>query len=475
MKNFNVATDKWIPVVLANGSQEQVSPKEIFERDDCISFGGDPVENFCILKFLTVLAQSTPANQPKIFSQWKNLKDTFSENVVNYISENEALFNFFGINPFLQWSFIDKTEWEPLRLREKICSGNNAVLYSEQLETEINIEKIVLDLIVHQNFSVSFGRSFQSPKNCMYKNSPNGNLNFYAELDTCKNTIWFNMSYSTTENFGKPIWESGQSQDYTECYLNYMFPATTKIQISEDLKFMKYAKGFDYSDLFNENPFVVHVQEKYKNEITTRPMSVNENFIFWKEYASVLVSTKENLPQIFQNKKLNLVENISLKYLGIKFSSSSGYSYTDQLYEGSYVVSNPGKFEEEQFKNFYKDLVTKTNDVVDVIKSNIRNRVLKMRQDENKFYMKGADKDIYELFVNQHVKNLYKKIDNFSYKIFLYEGSTEDMNSWKEILSTCVEEILYKFQEDVLMYHYLTTSIEYFKLKNIFKKEETNE
>lgn len=473
MKNFNVVFDKWIPITTINNSFELVSPKELFERNDCKSFAGDVVENFCILKFLTTLSQSSAKNQPISHNDWKVLRNNYHENVLEYISENKDLFNFFGNNPFLQYDFGKKEEWEPLRLREKISSGNNAVIYTEQVEQTTTIEKVVLDLIVHQNYSVSFGRSFPAPKTCMYKNSPNGNFNFYAELETCKETIWFNMSYMSS--FGKPIWETGQSQELTNDFLNYIFPATTKIQISEDLTKMVYKRGLDYSDLTKHNPFLVTTSEKYKTETVERPMSVKESFVFWKDYVAVLITKMEDLPQILKDRRLKLVENVTMNYLGTTFSSNSGFSVTDKLYQGSYVVSHPEKMEDEQYKNFYKDLVTKTTDIISLMKNNIKNSVVRMRQNNTKRYMKGEVKNIYENFVNSKIDILYRKIDFYSQQIFLYDGSIQDMNSWKMILSNCLNEILCLYEDDVLMYHYLTTSIEYIKIKSLLKKEEENE
>lgn len=463
---FNVVLDKWVPV-LKNGELFKVSPIDIF-TNEYDSFAGDPVENYCILKFFITLAQSSKQNQPNDVREWWELRNTYHENVLKYIETNSELFEMFGDKPFLQCNEI-VGESQVLRLREIFCDGNNAVLFSQQTKFSNTIEQIVIDLIVHQNFSVTFGRSFPLPKSYVYKNSPNGNLNFYATLENIKDTIWYNLFYG--ENFGQPVWEVGFDQTKVNEFLNQTFPLTTRIKILDNLKEMKYGIGLTYPECV-QNSFFSIVEENYKTAKEQRPLSLKDGFKFWNDFTVVI--SKNNPPNCLMNSKIKSVDAINLNIVGAKLDSNSGYMYTDYIKAGTYEIKSPEKILTPDYISMYSDIVKETNSVIQWFNYAIKSSVERLKKENHKTYMKYKTEKIYEEYVNPITNKLYELIDVNTNILFTYTGTINDKIDWrlklKEYVRTAIS-ILIK-REELILYHTVVTSESYLKIINTLNSKD---
>lgn len=465
---FNVVLDNWVPVMV-NNSRVLVSPKDLF-TNDYTSLCADPVETYCILKFLIVLSHSSKQNQPNDIQEWRELKHNFSENVLKYIEENCDMFEMFGDNPFLQYSTL-KYHTDELRLREVYSSGNNPILYSTQATPTKNIEQIVVDLIVHQNFSMTFARNFPASRSIMYEGSTNGNLNFYATLDTIKNTIWYNMFYGV--DFGQPVWEVGFDQTKTTDFLNCNFPLTVKLKITEDLKYMMYEKGLVYPESTN-NTFFSIVPEKYKAKEVQRPMSIKENFKFWSDFNIIL--SKKSTPSCLSESKCRETKVLNICGLGCTLSSNSGFSRTDDFKHFSYEIKNPEKLNDPKFQKLYHKLVTNTEFVFEKFKNSIKNSVSLLRASNTVPYTKGMDKDIWSMYVNPTTNIFLNLVDKNTDQLLSYTGDEEDEFDWNEHLKKYIEIALSSIisKNELILYHNITTSVEYLTIMKILNKKDKN-
>lgn len=466
--NFNVALDKWIPV-LENDSRILVSPKELF-TNDYKSLCADPVETYCILKFLIVLSHSSKQNQPNDIQEWRELKNTFSENVLKYIDENSSLFEMFGENPFLQYSTL-VYHTDELRLREVYCGGINPVLYQAQTKLTKTIEQIVVDLIVHQNFSMTFARNVPASRAIMYEGSTNGNLNFYATLDTIKNTIWYNMFYGV--NFGQPVWEVGFDQTKTTEFLNSNFPLTVKLKITEDLKKMMYEKGLVYPEN-KDNTFFSIVPEKYKTKEVQRPMSIKENFKFWSDFNIIL--SKKSAPSCLSDSKCRETKVLNVCGLGCTISSNSGFSRTDDFKHFSYEIKNPEKLHDSKFQKFYQKMVTTTEFVQDRFKFSIKNAVSLLRSKDTVPYTKGEDKEIWSTYVNPITNIFMNLVDKNTDLLLSYAGDEVDELDWNQHLKKYIETALSTIisKNELVLYHNITSSVEYLTIMKTLNKKDQN-
>lgn len=463
---FNVVLDKWVPV-LENGSRILVSPKDIF-TNEYDSLCGDPVEIYCILKFLIVLSHSSKQNQPNDVQEWRDLKFNFSENVLRYIEENSDKFGMFGDKPFLQDPTLNNFK-DVLRLREVYSSGNNPILYSTQAMSVENIEQIIVDLIVHQNFSMTFGRNIPASRSIMYESSTNGNLNFYATLDTIKNTIWYNMFYGVI--FGQPVWEVGFDQNKTTDFLNCNFPLTVRLKISEDLKMMAYDKGLIYPEN-KDNTFFSIVPEKYKAKEVQRPMSIKENFKFWDEFNVIL--SKNSAPSCLTNEKCRETNILSVCGLGCTVDSNSGFSRTNEFAHFNYEIKSPEKLHDPKFQKFYNNLVTNTESVVEKLKFVIKNSVCKLRASKTAPYTKGDDKDVWSVYVTPITNIFLNLVDKNTNSLLSYIGDDEDVVDWNKQLKKYVDAALSTLisKNQLVLYYNITTSVEFLTIMKTLNQKD---
>lgn len=443
---MNVVDVKWIPVVNKKDQKEYVNIKDIFEND-YKTFGGDPVENYSLLRFLIVLAQSNVKNQPTCISEWRELRNTFSENVLEYLSEKHNLFELTGEAPFLQDISLKNSELFELILREKFAYGNNAVTYTNQIKKEYSVNDVILDLIVLQMFSVNLSlfRSCPPSRSLVYKTSPNGNLNFYGELDTIKDTIWYNMSYGV--EFGYPVWESGFDQNKTNEFLNKQFPLTYRILFNENITKMASGKGLDYVENVNNNSFFSMTKETFKAEKVDRPMPCKESFKFFEGF-DILLST-QNQPNCLKQERTKLVSNLNIISIGFVLSSNSGFFSTKEMKFDSYEVKNPEKTSNTSYIKFYRDCVTTTNDTKNELDKLLYIVFKILRNNKNKNFLKGDDKSFKENYVNKHIRQYYSEVEKKVNYLFSCDGTDEDKSFWTKTLSNIVESIL---SEIVLKY-----------------------
>ena len=467
MENFNVVLDKWVPVINTDGNVLCVSPLEIFEND-YVSFAGTAVENYCLLRFFIALSQSSEKNQPKDIDEWESLRPIFQKNVINYIDSNKILFYMFGDKPFLQSADNELSpgyKTKKLRLKESMCDGNNPIQFSTQLFEYKNVKDVVLDLIVHHIYSTTFERSFPPSRAMVYKNSPNGNINFYGQLPSLLETIWYNMIYGN--NFGKPVWESRFNQSYTSTELNKLCPLTVKIKIFDDLKTMIYQNGLVYNDIVSDDSFYAIVNSNYSEKVgntvksiaISRPMAYKDNFKFWDGFDIIL--SLSSPPQSLTNFRIKRVSTLTINAVGVQISSNCGFSKTSSIKDYCYEIKNPNKIHTQQYNNFYKKCVAKTNECFEILKDTLSKQVKALRKNDVKKFLKCDDKNINKVYVNPYTSTFFNFIDNESRKLFEYDGTQEDESDWNLILKSVLETSITNLLTDdnFVLYNKVVNSI----------------
>lgn len=458
---FNAALDPWINV--KKGTEIfMVSPRDIFMNnyDDIC---GDPIEKFCILKFLIVLAHSHKNNQPSDRGEWESLRNNFQNSTIEYIEKNSHYFNMFGDNAFLQYNFHPKEITKALRYREVYSSGNNAVQYQFQNKRTKKIEQIVLDLIVHQNYSCTFERNCPVNRFMMYEKSTNGNLIVYATLDNLIDTIWYNMIYG--ETFGKPVWESGFDTNAANTdFLNQMFPIVAKTKIKENLNEMWYDVGMTYPEINSEWFHGIGV-DQYSGNSVSRPISYKDNFDYIKEFKNFVGQTNNTKqPKCISYEKTKLVSSINLNCLGVCFKSNSGFSYTEDFFHSNINVKNPINLTDKEYRMMY-------NQIYEITKSVLDNMYFAIKNSNNK---SNETKDIgISNLESINLRNKIKSnIDSNLDVLLNYSGKDEDIEDWKQILKSSVVNAMSILldNDQYIQYYNITNTIEY---KTIMKTLKT--
>lgn len=442
-KHFNLVDDRWIPVTTINMNIERLSLMGLFTRRDVVEFEGDSIEKYALLRFCGAIAQSSNKCQPSDILEFKNLRNTYSEYVVEYLQNNRDLFWMDGDKPFMQTNTKTETDGKDkqveLQLREKYACGNNTIVYQKQYKKQFTIEEIVLDLIVHQVFSVTFGKTGAVPSRAlMYATSPKGNINIYAKLDNLLDSIWYNMKYGVV--FGKPVWETRFSEKYINTALNKQVPLTVRISISDDLKTMSYSKGLPYSENIDDTTNFIQNKEKFQNIEVQRPMSTSSSNRFWKDFEAVIsAETGTIVPKILEARRLKLVDNITINTIGYELKASMGLYSTVCVNTSSYSIKDPAKIETDEFKEAYVKSCKLATDICTFIKKSLNSALyshITVTKKNSKLYR-----------ITNKLMTIFENELDLNSNVLFEMTNNIDINKWKTIIRNAIHGLIDNVEE----------------------------
>ncbi len=436
--NLNAATDAWIPVQTLEGKFEKASLIDVFSKN-YISFAGDAVEQYCLMRLCEAIAHSHPDNQPNSIGELIAIKTTFAQNAVEYLKDNVELFNFRGNKPFLQCTAEESksrclelgfAKWEPkpIQLREEYACGNNTVVIQSSVKKYLTVSETLLDLLVQQVFGVTFGKTKAIPSRALvFSNSTHGNLNIFIKADTLINSVWANMAYGV--EWGHTIFE--RSVD-TSTYLNRLVPQTVYINISEDLNEMYYCKGLDYLDLETDSSHIKYETNKNGKELETRPIKTGESFKYWNAFATMVLNDNRPIQLERTDRRFSHLDFVDVVAIGSLFKASMGVYYTIDSIASARCLKHPSKIETPQYKTYLEKIVKISNTKKEAIKS-----------------------ATYSIF-NESNPNIISEVTSLfwdfldirSQIIFDAEGTDDDVADWGRVIhdaiSNCYSHILKK-------------------------------
>lgn len=429
MDNFNVAKDAWMPVLDKKGKMSYISPIELFSGEYA-EFAGDEKENYVMMLFCENVVHSSDGCQPADIVEWREMKGIIAERAVKYLTNNIDLFWMRGDKPFLQDATLVDNEdikYESIRISEKTPSSNGAIINTNQITKYTDWRDIVLELLVHQTFSVVFGKSKAVPSRwCMYLNSPNGNYNFYVTTDNLVDSVWLNLVYGV--KFGRPVWETELNSDVT-AYCSKLIPLSVRIYISDDMTEMKYTRGLDYPEYISDNSHVHVTIEKYKTDTVTRPMGTPPSMRMWREFNSILESDVKPIQlNDFKGKRFKGLDTVTIHGLGVTYKSSSGLYYTESITSSYYEIKNPSKLSDEEYRKMYSICVKQVTDVCSLV----GDALSCVNTKKTKLIKPHERTDI--------TRYLLKCLDAQSSNLFDYT-STADCEQWNQCLMNVINDV----------------------------------
>lgn len=431
--NLNAATDPWIPVQTLDGKFESVSLIDVFSKE-YLSFAGDAVEQYCLMRLCETIAHSPKDNQPNSIVELVAIKHTFAEKAVEYLNENVDLFYFRGDKPFLQctleeskkqFTSLGLNKWEPksIQLRGEYACGNNSLITQSTKKTYSTVAEVLLDLLVQSIFGVTFGKTKAVPSRAMmYANSPHGNLNVFLKSDNIINSIWANMSHS--EIWGHSIIERDTD---TSTYLNRLVPQTVYVNISDDLQTMYYCKGLEYLDLESDSSHIAYTTTKKGKLEETRPLKTGQNFKYWDSFATMQTTGVkfrqfERMDRRFVDSAV--VESIAI---GTIFKASMGLYSTIESFASSRYIKYPAKLETVEYKEFLEKISRLSINSKDQVNQAIYSK-------------KGAMGKNADTIIEKVNSIFWDYLDIHSQFIFDAEGTDADLDAWKLVIASAVNQ-----------------------------------
>lgn len=148
---FNLIDEPWIPVA----DHGRVSLRQLFNRSDYRSLGGNPVQKIALLKLLLAIAQSaaTPENE----DEWKALgAQGLAERCLAYLDKWHGCFFLYGDRPFLQMPAVSAAKIQSFgAVLPEVSTGNTTVLSQLQIQRPLDDASKALLLLTLMGFALS--------------------------------------------------------------------------------------------------------------------------------------------------------------------------------------------------------------------------------------------------------------------------------------------------------------------------------
>lgn len=274
---MNLATDPWIPVLLADGLRKLVSLEQAFdEAERILDLAVHPHERIALMRLLLCVAHAG-LKGPKNHSYWLRCQPRIAEVALEHLRTHCEKFELFGSGPrFGQFKGLvpgheaDSTVELVTKLNFALATGNNATVFDNGgagMEARaFTPDQLALWLVTFQCFTPPGGAGYTGKCPCGDDNM----LHTILQGSTLAETIWFNLldKNSVTEalgndSWGQAIWtfpENWQRRDRwrrkaTATYLGRLVPATKGIWLHEDGREMSIErKGLTFPS-FRKNSF----------------------------------------------------------------------------------------------------------------------------------------------------------------------------------------------------------------------------
>lgn len=449
MNNFNVAKDEWMPVLDKNGKFSYISPIQLFSGD-YESFAGDEIQNYVMMLFCETVVHSSEGCQPTDIIEWREMKSIFAEKAVMYLKDNIDLFWMRGDKPFLQCNKDDfnnitnnkgkPIKEMPIRLRNQLSS--NAAVLRTTPDRYNNWRDVTLDLIVQQTFWISFasqkGLGLSPSKLFICDNNSyiskelrSGNVNIYLTSNTIIDSVYYNLLHSVENysgGYGRPVWETRFTSDPL-CYLSQLIPLNVKIWISDDMNHMMCSSGLNYIDNNSNNSHMLQTTYKKGDDTIIRPLRVDKNFKFWKEFNAYFNKTdRDRVHQLSSNRVKN-VDILTLNTIGCIFSNNNGNFDIDTIESSCYNINYPKKLESDLYKTLYSTCISTVQSTME----KVHNSLIGVKTSDDK-YINAENKKQFKALI-------WKYLDEHSFELFEYSDMT-DLKKWKKILFDACETAL---------------------------------
>lgn len=308
--SFNLADDRWIPVLLHDGRSDLVSLRVAFEHGVAIrDLAVRPHERIAVLRLLICIAQAA-LNGPETddAGDWQDAEEHLAESAVKYLDHWRDAFALFGDGPrFLQLRTAKAESTAASKMFLHLASGNTATLldHAGGEDRAFPAEVLALGLVTFQNFSPLIGRGYTGRGLCVDRNA----LHVFRTGGSLAETVILNaISRERIEmalgrgSFGLPAWEmpftdpaatdSPAVRNATRTYLGRLAPLTRSVWLAEDGRSFILANGPEFP-AFDAGWKEPSATESIRKEKDRYLLGVSLGRAVWREIHSITAGNPE--------------------------------------------------------------------------------------------------------------------------------------------------------------------------------------
>lgn len=430
--NFNVAIDKWMPVLDINGNDIIVSLLEVFQRDDLKCFSGSAVQNYSLMRLCEAVIYNHEDNRPFDRGEWKDLRYEFAKNTVEYITKNVDEFWMEGDRPFLQAPRDKVIELAKksghngnpgrVKLNSSDYSGNNSVIRNSHIKEYTSYSRVALDLLSYMVFGVK-GAVSKGPVGgkCQSANPTtqweslegkkpiirkHGNLNIYVLADNLHDSLWLNITCDRQQK--KQMWTYANTDN--DEILHGSIPMWVQVSVAYDENKNKFNMiQYDGNVLRFPANCVNHMSPSSyqldKNTKESRPARVENGYRLWKYFGNIMI--KGGRPTQLDNAMHSGISTIKVRALGYVTEPTF---FSDDIVESvdfSYELSRPTKMDESDYKEFYDKCTELTTSRYEALRVKAKKAGIKDIEAIHEVYWKFLDENSSFLFASEASEDSY--------------------------------------------------------------------
>lgn len=221
--SFNLTIERWIPCVMSDGRQEDLSLRDVLTRATEVRevFDESPLVTVALHRLMLAVLHRNFG--PATFKLWQSLwkaGDWDADKLVAYLEQWQHRFDLFDEEwPFYQVPMLSDAERHPVALlKQEAATGNNATLFDHSFTdapTPLTPAEAARYLTARQAFSIGGGKTGGQPAN-FYSATLTRGMSVLASGSNLFETLALNlMIYNEEKPFAKttrdqPAWEHEQ-------------------------------------------------------------------------------------------------------------------------------------------------------------------------------------------------------------------------------------------------------------------------
>src|SRR5919109_1041201 len=331
---MNLTTDRWIPIVWADGQPGTVSLWDAFARaEDIRDLAVRPHERIAVMRLLICIAQAA-LDGPTDHDDWKACRAKITPAAVDYLKRWQKAFELLGDgHRFLQVDGLKKPDNKNhddegnsvSKLDLALATGNNSTLFDNGggSDRAFELPDVALALLTFQCFSpcgtigvalwngaptlgwssypaVKPGQSKHAP--CLSGNMLHSYLRGEALLESLHHNLMTKEQitrFCGPDAWGRPIWEQMPSKptdkagmrNATQTYLGRLAPLSRAIRLEENCRSMMLANGLDYPDYREgwREPSATIITRNVKKQPTRATLPAEIEKSTWRELHALTV------------------------------------------------------------------------------------------------------------------------------------------------------------------------------------------
>jgi CRISPR system Cascade subunit CasA len=317
---MNLTTDKWIPVVRADGRSDTVSLEQVFGAGaDIRDLAVRPHERIALMRLLLAITHAglhpERGGGPLNEEDWRGCRSTLAKAALQHLANHRRAFDFSGNGPlFGQLYSGTKHSPEPdpkdptwaSKLDLTLATGHNPTVFDNAAVDlrSFTLPDLARMFLAYQACSPLIGRGYKGRSPCVEGNMLHTLLRGESLLDT----VWLNLLdrafvelHYGQNAWGIPIWlampssqaDKANLRNATATYLGRLVPLPRAICFAQDRRTIALENGLEYPP-WDGDPAEPTATVVVKDKKERKVFRADLNRAIWRDLPALAVKRRSD-------------------------------------------------------------------------------------------------------------------------------------------------------------------------------------